>query len=253
MDKVTQPAPQHERLDLIGRRLDDDGSVRIDELAESLGVSEMTIRRDLDELEAQGVARRVRGGALAIGPETFDSRHRLQAKAKGRIAEKLGTLVPTTGAVGLDASSTIHRLAATLDGARDLVVVTHGMDTFHVLQNRPGVTPTLTGGEIEPRTGSLVGPLAARSVEGFLFDVFFASAAALDPEHGSSETSLADADTKRAFARHSGRVILAVDHSKFGTRGQARTFGFEDIDVLVTDLDVDDDRLDPYRDVVEVL
>lgn len=243
---------QHERLALVEERLETDGSVRIDELAEEFGVSEMTVRRDLDELEAIGVARRVRGGAVPVGPETFAERHKHNARAKARIADKLADLLPTSGTVALDASSTVHRLAATLEGARDLVVVTNGLTTFQVLVDRPGVTPTLTGGTVEPRTGSLVGPMTTRSAEDFLFDLFICSGSALDPNLGSSEVSLAEAEVKRAFAGNAERTILAVDHTKLGTRAQARMFTFEALDLLVTDLDPGDDRLDPYRSSVKI-
>jgi DeoR family fructose operon transcriptional repressor len=76
------------------------------------------------------------------------------------------------------------------------------------------------------------------------------SAAALDHGVGSSEASLAESEVKRAFAATSSRIILAVDHSKLGTRAQARMFDLIDIDLLVTDLDPEDDRLTPYRHVV---
>lgn len=246
------PKTQHDRIRLIQERLTGEGSVRIDELADAYGVSEMTIRRDLDELEALGVARRVRGGAVAVGPESFAERHRVNAKAKSRIAEKLVELLPDVGTVALDASSTVYRLAATIAGARDLVVVTNGLDTFMALTDRPGVSVTLTGGSREPRTGSLVGPVAARSAEDFLFDVLICSGAALDPELGSSEASLAEADVKRSLSRSSARVVLAVDHTKLGTRAQARTFSLSEIDVLVTDLPPRDRKLDPYRSLVDI-
>lgn len=244
---------QHERLVTIEDRLSTDGTVRIDELADEFRVSEMTIRRDLDELEAQGLARRIRGGAVAVGPEPFAERHRHHAKAKARIAEKLGGLLPETGTLALDASSTVHRLASSVAGARDLVVVTNGLDTFQALLGKPGCSPTLTGGVREPRTGSLVGPVAARSAEDFLFDLFICSAAAVDPQLGSSEASIAEAEVKRAFARTSARVVVAVDYSKLGGRAQARMFKLDDIDALVTDLAPSDRRLDPYRAAVRLL
>jgi DeoR family fructose operon transcriptional repressor len=226
--------------------------VRIDRLATEFGVSEMTIRRDLDELEALGVARRIRGGAVAMGPEPFAERHRNNARAKARIAGKLLDLIPNRGTIAFDASSTVYRLAAALDGAQDLVVVSNGLDTFQALAGKPGVVATLTGGSAEPRTGSLVGPVAIRSAGAFLFDVFVCSAAALDPAVGSSEPSLEEAQVKRALNAAASRVILAVDHSKLGTRAQARMFALDEISLLVTDLEPDDARLDPYRAGVEV-
>jgi DeoR family fructose operon transcriptional repressor len=243
------PNSPHERLAQIEQRLRDEGAVRIDRLAVEFSVSEMTIRRDLDELEALGVARRVRGGAVAVGPEPFAERHRHNARAKARIAGKLLQILPDRGTVAFDASTTLYRLAAALNGARDLVVVTNGPDTFQKLTGTSGVLATLTGGTIEPRTGSLVGPLAVRSAEDFMFDAFVCSSAALDPDLGSSEASLEEAEVKRALSRASRRIVLAVDHSKLGTRAQARMFALDEIDVLVTDLDPVDERLDPYRGV----
>jgi DeoR family fructose operon transcriptional repressor len=241
-----------ERLGEVRDLISEKGAVRIDQLAADFGVSEMTIRRDLDELEALGVARRVRGGAIALGPEPFAQRHRHNARAKGRIADKLVDLIPSVGTVAFDASTTVHRLSASLETARDLVIVTNGLDTFHAAVGKPGITASLTGGTQEPRTGSLVGPIAARAAQGFLYDAFVCSAAALDHIVGSSEASLAESEVKRAFAATSSRIILAVDHSKLGTRAQARMFDLVDIDLLVTDLDPGDERLGPYRSLVTV-
>ena len=253
-DEMSQPvfkSPEErigEMRDLIAGR----GAVRIDELAQNFGVSEMTIRRDLDELEAFGFARRVRGGAIALGPEPWELRHQHNARAKAKIAEKLLPLVPATGTVSFDASTTIYRLAASIATARDLVVVTNGWDTFHSMKDTPGVTASLTGGTEEPRTGSLVGPMAVRAAQSFLYDTFFSSAAALDLEFGPSEAALAESEVKRAFSQTSNRIVLAVDHSKLGTRAQARVLDFEQIDLLVTDLDSSDRRLDGYRELVEI-
>lgn len=236
-----------ERTRQIEALISELGHVRIAELARELGVSEMTIRRDLDALQGLGVLRRVRGGAVAVGPEPFADRHRVDARAKSIIAEKLQGLVPLRGTVAFDASTTVHRFAADLQGARDLVVVTNGIDTFQVLDDKPGISATLTGGSREPRTGSLVGPVAAHSASDFLFDVFVCSAAAVDARLGSSEASLAEAEVKRTLRSTSAQLVLAVGHSKLDTRAQARMFVLEEIDVLVTDLDPDDERLEPYR------
>ena len=251
MSQSTFNSPE-ERLGEVRNLIAERGAVRIDELAADFGVSEMTIRRDLDELETLGVARRVRGGAIALGPEPFAQRHRHNARAKARIAEKLLPHIPATGTVAFDASTTIYRLAATLELARDLVVVTNGLDTFNALVGKPGITASLSGGSQEPRTGSLVGPMAVRAAESFLYDAFICSAAALDHDVGSSEASLAESEVKRAFSQTSGRIILAVDHTKLGTRAQARMFDLENVDLLVTDLDPDDGRLDAYRPRVEL-
>ena len=241
-----------ERLAWLQQRLEADGRIHIAAAAADLQVSDMTIRRDLLQLEGRGVARRVRGGALALGPAPFADRHRLHAAAKGRIAAKLVDLIPDAGAVAFDASSTVLRLAAALDGARDLTVVTNGPETFQALQDRPGVHPLVTGGALEPRTGSLVGPLACRAARTVVLDRFVASAAGLDPEVGPTEACIEEAEVKLALASVASEVVLAVDASKLGTRAVATTFDWDHVDLLVTDLEPGDRRLDPYRDRVAI-
>lgn len=241
-----------ERLGWLSEHLGTEGSITIAAAAEALGVSEMTIRRDLAELEQQGTARRVRGGARAVGPQPFSTRTSTAARAKSRIATKLAPLVPADGAVAFDASSTVLRLASALGAARDLTVLTNGPDTFAALQGRPGVTALLTGGRLEPRTGSLVGPLACRGAGQLAVHTFFASAAAVDPGTGALESTLDEAEVKRSIAAGAAEVVLAVDATKLGRRAVALGLDWEQVDVLVTELDPADARLDPYRDLADL-
>lgn len=252
METSVKLAPD-ERLSWLRTHLDTQGRLRSKEAAKALGVSEMTIRRDIQELEAAGVAWPVRGGAVAIGPRTFAQRHRLRARAKARIATKLATLVPETGSIALDPSSTVLRLVGEFPRVRDLLVVTNGRETFEALQKVPGVNSLLTGGRLDPGTGSLVGPLACRAASDVLASHLFFSAAAVDPDAGPSEACLEEAEVKRSFATPSAQIVLAADSSKLGTKAVARTFPWERIGVLVTELDPADARLDVYRSLVKLL
>lgn len=246
------PNPQpnlatEERLSWLTERLRESGSVTITEAAAELDVSEMTIRRDLVELEERGVVRRVRGGALPLGPQSFAERKGTHARAKGQIAAKLATMIPSSGLVAFDASSTVMRAAAALPGARDLTVITNGPDTFNALQRRPGVTPILTGGELDPRTGSLVGPVANWCARQLTVGHFFCSATAVHPTSGATEIALEEAEVKRSFGAGATEIVVAVDSSKLGRLANAVSFDWEAIDVLVTELDPADRRLDPFR------
>jgi DeoR family transcriptional regulator, fructose operon transcriptional repressor len=241
-----------DRLHRIESRIRADGRVRVVDLAAELDVSAMTIRRDLDMLAEQGVIQRIRGGAVAIGPQPFADRFTRHVRAKDRIASKLADLVGDGGAIGVDASSTLQRLASHLGQARDLTVVTNGQDTFAAFQGKAGVTPLLTGGQLDPRTGSLVGPIATRSARSLLLRRLFVSAAALDPVHGTSETTLEEAETKLALADVAAEVVVAVDSSKLGHRAAARGLEPERVALLVTELDPSDAQLDPYRDLWEI-
>jgi DeoR family fructose operon transcriptional repressor len=240
------------RLDRLTERLRADGRVEITGAAEALGVSEMSVRRDLRLLEERGAVRRVRGGALAVGPQPFADRRRAAGRAKATIAAKVAGLLPATGAVAFDASSTVMRLATALDGARDLVVLTNGPETFAALQGTAGVRPMLTGGELEPRTGSLVGPLACRAAGQLAASHLITSAAAVDEVLGATEACIEEAEVKRAMAAAADRVVLAVDASKLDRRSVAVSLDWDAIDLLVTELSPRDRRLKPYRDVVEI-
>ncbi len=240
------------RLEEIRSRIENSGRVKVAELATEFDVSEMTIRRDLDMLSEQGLVQRVRGGALALGPQPFAERYGRAAVAKDRIAGKLLALVGEGGAIGIDASTTLQRLAARLDSSRNLTVVTNGPDCFTVLHGHPGVTALLTGGQLDRRTGSLVGPLAVRASRDLLLRRVFLSAAAIDPSVGTSEATLEEAEVKHAMAEVASQVVVAVDSGKLGQRAPARCLALERVDVLVTELDPGDRRLTPYKEFCEV-
>jgi DeoR family fructose operon transcriptional repressor len=241
------------RLDEIERRVATDGRAKISDLAASLGVSEMTVRRDLDVLSEEGRVRRVRGGAIANGPQPFAERFAKQSRAKDKIADKIMALLGEGGAIGLDASTTLQRVAARMQEIGEITVVTNGPDCFNVLQQQPGVTTMLLGGQLDRRTGSLVGPLAVRSAQDVFLRRFFVSAAGIDPVLGTSETTLEEAEVKVALATAAEQVVVAVDSSKLDRRAPGRCLAFECIDLLVTELLPSDGRLDSYRKMCEVI
>ena len=231
-----------------------DGGVTIEQAAQRFDVSTMTIRRDLMDLEAEGLVRRVRGGAVgAPAPRPFDERQAMRAGAKRTIARKAMALMPGSGAVALDASTTISTVAATLGPRRNLTVCTNSSETFVLLVPLGGVHPVLTGGEAELSTGSLVGPIAHQSARTMFYDIFFTSAGAFNVNDGTSEVSVLEAEIKRAFAANSHTTVLCVDSSKLGGRSLARAIDLTDISTLVTDLDPGDPRLDDYRMIAEIL
>jgi DeoR family fructose operon transcriptional repressor len=242
----------HRRLDWVRRELERNGSVEIRESARALGVSEMTVRRDLERLEQMGFVRRVRGGAIPVGPTPFADRHRHHAAAKSVIAQKLVDLIPARGAIAIDASSTLLRLVASIPDSPDLTVLTNGPETFNELRRKRHLVPVLTGGQLEPRTGSLVGPIACQSSGHLLLQRLFVSAAAVDPVVGASETCTEEAEVKRVLAAMASEVVLAVDSSKLDLRAVAVSLEWGNINTLVTELEPDDPRLAHYADVMEI-
>lgn len=229
------------------------GSVSFVDAAEALAVSEMTIRRDLRELEAEGLARRVRGGAIMpLGPQRFSVRSAQRSDAKASIARKALDLVPRHGAVALDASTTVGALAMLLGERESLTVVTNSWENFSCVRRAGAVHAVLTGGEVDIATDSLVGPIACRAAAALSYATLFASASGVDPGVGTTDVSLAEAQVKQEFARSSERVVLLADSSKLGERDIARSFSWDDIDLLVTELDPEDPALRPFRGLVEL-
>ncbi len=227
-----------------------DGTLDLAHAADVCGVSEMTIRRDLLKLERDGLVRRVRGGAVAVVGERFERRAARNNTAKQRIAAKLLTLVPEQGFVALDSSSTVHHLAGALAG--DLTVLTTGLETFGVLRGRVKRV-VLSGGELEEATDAFVGPVALRTIDDFHFTRTFLGAAGLDPDRGAMDSTLENAEVKRALRRASAFVVVAADASKLDRPGPAAALRLSDVDLLVTDLDPADPRLDAYRERVDLL
>lgn len=221
-------------------------SVALAEAASALGVSEMTVRRDLSSLERQGVARRVRGGAVYLGPVSFSGRERSHSEEKAIIASKLLPYLPASGVIAMDSSTTMNRLAQALVAADDLTVVTNGLSTFTTLQDVPGVTAILTGGAADRRSDSLIGPVATAFLESMRFSAFFASAAALD-ERACYEDTLEEAEIKRAFARSSSQVVIGAHAGKLDGDATAASVELVRVGVLATELEPDCAELAPYR------
>ncbi|MGL3149362.1 DeoR/GlpR family DNA-binding transcription regulator [Microbacterium sp. A82] len=231
-----------------------DGSGQIDLLAADLGVSEMTVRRDLDDLETEGFLRRVRGGAVAVaGLRQFGERRSVRTRAKQAIAAKAADLLPHSGAIALDASSTVGTLASAVRTRPGIVVATNSYENFSALRSIDEITAALIGGEQDPATGSFVGRIACDAAQSMLYQAFFTSAYAVHATHGTSEASLAESQVKRAFAAQSKRTVLCIDSSKLDDVAVAATLSLEDIDILITELDPADARLDAYRVHLEIL
>lgn len=238
------------RLDWLRSRLAESGWVGITEAAAELSASEMTIRRDLATLEALGEARRSRGGAQALGPSSFRTRSPRNSKAKIAIAEKILPMVPPTGAIAIDSSSTMACLANILASAQDLIVVTNGLEAFEALQGRPGIRAVLTGGERDDRTSSLVGPAAESVASSFRYDAVFLSVAAVEGESGCYEATPEEASLLKVFARSATRVVVGIDASKVGASAPALALRWNEVDILITELSPENEVLRGIRQQV---
>ena len=250
---TTGSAESEARRKLLLASLEHENVIRLTEAAETLGVSAMTIRRDLVDLESEGLLRRVRGGAIAvIGPRPFEERRSVRSRAKEIIADKALSLVPRFGSIAFDASTTVGTMATKLGPRSGLIVSTNSYPTYATLKGTVGVTPILVGGETEESTDTFVGPLAVQAAQSLRYVRLFCSASAIDSSFGTTEVSLAEAQMKQAFAEVSKEIVLCIDSSKLDQEATASSLELSKVAVLITELAPNDSRLDEFRDRVEL-
>jgi DeoR family transcriptional regulator of aga operon len=146
----------------------------------------------------------------------------------------------------------MHRFASAIDSS-DLTIVTTGVESHAVLSHRDGIRAILTGGELERSTGALIGPSAERTIRDYVYERAFVSPTFLDARIGATEQTAEGAEVKRTMRLAARSTVVGVDSTKLENSSLARLFGFDDIDILVTELDAGDPLLDLYRDQVEIL
>lgn len=217
-------------------------AVRLEELSAALGVSQATVRRDLNALAAAGRVRRVHGGAVAtdgrLDEPHFEEKAAAASDEKARIAARAVELLAPTDTVFLDSGSTVLAAARLLHGWSRLTVVTNSLPVAAELVGR-GPRLIVVGGEVRATSRAIVGPLTRHLLETIHVDRALMGTFALSLEDGLSTTDPAEAYTKELVLARAGEVILLADSSKAGTRSFVHAGRLEDVDVLVTDAGLD--------------
>ncbi|SER05488.1 transcriptional regulator, DeoR family [Lentzea xinjiangensis] len=231
------------RLKQISEAVRDAGSLGVAELAALTGASEMTIRRDLEVLAAQGVLERYRGGARSLllrGSEPpFALRSDENTDAKRRIAAVVAGLLADGESVVLDSGTTCLEVARLLHDRR-MTVMPLSLHAVNALSSSPALTLLVPGGRPRPGELALTGPLTLASLESLRFDTAVIGCCGLSAEHGMTAFDLEDASVKRAAIASARRVIAAVDASKLTRTALAHVAPVSSLDAVVTDADGDD-------------
>jgi DeoR family glycerol-3-phosphate regulon repressor len=214
------------------------GTCRVTGLAAQLGVSDETIRRDIQAMANRGLVERVHGAVVL--PDLFrepDFRRRLDhnAEAKRAIARSAARHVRDGESVMLDTGSTTVYVARALAQHRDLMVVTNCAEIARGLASRNRNRVYLAGGEFRAEDSAVFGAAALRFVEQFRVRTAILSIAAIDAQDGLMDFHLAEADFSRAVIRRAERVIVVADGSKFTAQAPIKVCDLTDIDLLVTD------------------
>ena len=217
------------------------GAVQVSELVLRLGVSDMTIRRDLDALARQGLVEKVYGGATStLGRSTdepgFEAKSVRQLAEKEAIAAVAAGMVRPGTAIGLSAGTTTWTLARHLDDIPDLTVVTNSVRVADVLQQRGRAdrTVVLTGGVRTP-SDALVGPVAVQALRSLHLDLVFLGVHGMAPRAGFTTPNLNESEANRALAEAASRLVVVADHAKWSTVGISTIVDFAEVDVLISD------------------
>lgn len=238
MEDAAATMNTEERLAFILERLTSEGRVDTGDLTQTLGVSEMTIRRDLTRLEIDGALRRVRGGATRAAGGSYEPpflvRSRLRSEQKDLIGRAVAEQILDGETVVLDGGTTGFAVAQHLL-QKVVTVCPLSLRSAGVLVNSPTIRLLLPGGFVRPSEQSVIGPETVRAIEQHVYDVFVLTASGVTPRTGVSEWNEDDANVKRAAVSASRRRILACDSSKFGQTAFSRVTSLDQVDLIVTD------------------
>ena len=217
------------------------GGVRVSELATEYGVSDMTIRRDLEALADRGLLAKVHGGATTVVPGSahepgFAAKSIRQRAEKAAIAAHAATLVSPGDAIALSAGTTTAELAHRLVDVPRLTVVTNSIPVADVFYRggRAGQTVVLTGGVRTP-SDALVGPVAVAAVRALHLDLLFLGVHGMSERAGYTTPNLMEADVNRALVEAAERLVVLADHTKWGTVGISSMARLDEAHVLITD------------------
>lgn len=230
-----------QRQAFILDRVREDGAVRVADLVRELGVSDMTVRRDLEVLDERGLLEKVHGGATSLAGTAmfepgFAAKSALQQREKDAIADAGVALVEPGMAIGVSAGTTTYALAQRLAYVPGLTVVTNSVRVADVLYQ---VGPTdqtiiLTGGVRTP-SDALAGPFAVAALRTVHLDLVFMGVHGMDPRSGFTCPNLLEAETDRALIEAGRRLVVVADHSKWGVIGISSIARLDQADVLITD------------------
>jgi DeoR/GlpR family transcriptional regulator of sugar metabolism len=232
------------RQSLILQAVRSDGSARVSDLTQRLGVSDMTIRRDLEVLARDGLIEKVHGGAVLPGSPAsqepgFEAKLVLERPEKTAIARAAAGLVRPGTAIALAGGTTTFALAQCLLDVPGLTIVTNSLRVTNLFSGTRGLDgsadPVVLTGGVRTPSEALVGPVADLTIRSLHFDLLFLGCFGIDPDAGLTTPNLAEAETNRAFIRVARRVVVLADHTKWGLVSLSSFARLSDVDVLVTD------------------
>lgn len=247
---------QQSRLTTILTKLQQTGTVTVDSLSEELGVSPVTIRRDLDQLAADGLLQRTHGGAVSIEPlfyepfkndRSFQAQRERFADEKRRIGRAAAALIQPGDTIALSPGTTTIEVIRGLPLNQNITVISNTVNIAMELSKRKDVNVFVTGGHLHGDWFSLVGPTATESLESMLAHTLFLGVDGIDVEMGMSSLSPEEANVLAAMTKIARRRIVVADHSKIGVVAGWRICQIKDLHTLITDTGATEKMVEPFR------
>jgi len=231
------PAERRARLLAI---INEAGFAQVSSLSEELGVSDLTIRRDLQFLEKEGVVIRKRGGAISrVKNVTMEMPYRIKqvqnSEIKKKIAQAALTCIEDGNSIILDSGSTTFELANLLTQKKRLSVVTNDLYIATKLGTNPDINLICTGGIIRPNVFSMQGTLAENCIRNLSVEYTFLGADAIHGKNGIFNVNFEEIPIKQVMIDSAKKVILLADSSKFSIRGFAKVCNLSRLDCVITD------------------
>jgi DeoR/GlpR family transcriptional regulator of sugar metabolism len=240
-----------ERRQEILRQVQKEGRVSVSELSQQFGVSEVTIRADLQALAEYNLLVRTHGGAVPTGrglPElSLSLRRQQQVSEKSRIGEAAALLVADGDAIFLDTSSTALAIAQRLKQHHHLTVITNSLAIAQEMLDAPGVNVFMPGGQLRRETASLIGPDGLEMLHKFNIQKGFFGAHGLSVPEGLTDVSAAEAEVKRPLVAMCRQIIAVLDSTKWGRVGLASFATLGQIDTVITDTLAPTERIQEVR------
>lgn len=242
--RVSTVSRRNEILDMISQN----SQVYVDELSKRFGVSEVTIRNDLDQLEQKSLLIRARGGAMKIEGRVgvdynLSEKDKLNYQEKVKIGQAAAKLISKSEIILIDSGTTTAEMVKNIDGIEDLTIITNALNIAALLLNNPNVNLTIPGGFLRRKSQSLVGPMAERGLKNFYVDKAFLGVDGFDTKSGLYTPNIEEAHLNELMIEIANEVILLTDSSKFKKKSFAFICPVEKIDIVVTDDKImDDDR-----------
>jgi DeoR family transcriptional regulator of aga operon len=244
------------RQDFILRQIEERGEVAVDELCLVLEASTATIRRDLDDLEQRSLLRRTRGGAISISALFYEPfKHDLSfqdkvgtfAAEKRRIAHAAAEMVQPGQTIALSGGTTTTEVVRYLKLLRGITIVTNAVNVAMELSSHKDIDVIVAGGHLRGNWFTLVGPLANQAAGMVFSDLMFIGVDGIDAERGLTCVHPQEADFLRVMARHTKKRVVVADHSKLGAVSHWLLCPADEVQMIITDRDASEERIDPFR------